>query len=386
VGEGIEMAQFESLYTVKISHDYYPGNRSEDFRVIPGGETLRWLRNHGFLFRSESSEFKVIAQVEPVTGGGVAAGRLPEPPVRHQFLLQLKQHDFLSYTNLPFHDSQKKIYYFSNLQSNISDGSKYLQSTSDHVTSVDQLSLRIGTLHYQVEGTAETKTARLLYPDWDIEEKKVVLNNEGIFDISFDLSDYPDGKAQLWIDGVKEETFYAMSRHNGSGIFGIVEIFHSDHVPVDYRYVDHQDKITTQQYHLSFQKRSTYWKYIVINKGKTEIEDPGIKYGEPSNSNGNNGNNGNAHGHNNGHGNPHTPPKYTFTQDTDGDYPDDYLVFISDQVIPLTRKGIDELSLRKKISSADRIVLDHLPNPDRNELEEKKDEPGKYYSKVFLYI
>ncbi|MCW9708154.1 hypothetical protein [Fodinibius salsisoli] len=351
------MALYESLFQLEISHDYYRNNQSADFRITPAGDTVRQLRNHGLLFRKNPSGFSVLGEVIPAGGGDVELLRSPEKPARYQFLLHQQQPDFLNYTDLPFHEVGKTIYYFNNLQSNIDGGIKYLHFASDHVTAGDQLDLESGNYRYAVSGTEIQKTARLVFPDLGIEEKQQVSNTEGVFNFQFDLSNYPAGRAELWIDGSKEELFYSAGTEQMAGVFGIIEVFHSNEVPSTYQFLDDNNFVEAQNYQLAFQKRSTFWKYIIVNKSGADLDDPGIQNGS-----------------------------YTFTQDTSGSYPSNYSVFISDQEIPLSQEGIDSLSLRKKFSTSNRKVLDGLPNPRQNMLRRDEANINKFYSEVYLYI
>lgn len=353
------MALFEPLFELKIKHSYYRDDLSVDFKAVPADDTRAKLRNHGLLFRSAPSGFTVLAEADDSAPGGLSVRRLPDEPERYRFYLIQKRSQLLNYTDLPFHQPTRTIYYFNNLNSNIADGSKLLHPSSDAVTAADQLPLEKGTYRYTATGTGQQKTARLVFTDLDIEEEQEARSREGVFEFQFDLSGYPDGRAELWVDGTPKETFYAVNRRNMASIFGVVELFHSQSVPAVYRFLESDGTLNTQRYELAFKKRSTYWKYIVINRSGSDLDDPGIE---------------------------HSDGTYTFRQDSSGTYPDNYSVFVSDQEIPLSQDGIASFSLRKKFSSANRLVLDSLPNPGSEILKRDGADSSKYYSEVFLYI
>lgn len=352
------MALFETLYQLEISHDYYSNDKSRDFDVIPSPQTKNKLRDLGFLFRSGSSGCSVVSQVEK-SSMGLSAHRVPSQPVRFQFFLKQKRSNFLNYTDLPFHQLGKTIYYFNNLQVNVVDGNKYLHPSSAGVTSADQLSLRKGNYQYKTTGTEQYKIARLVYNDLDIEIEQRAENNEGEFQFQFDLSANPGGRAEIWIDGSLQERFFAANQLDLAGIFGIVEIFYSQAVPAAYRFLNSSGIIDTQQYQLHFNNRSTFWKYIIINRTGADLDDPGIM---------------------------HSNNTYTFSRDAAGSPPSNHTVFISDQEIPLSQESIALLSLRKKFSTDNRLVLDSLPNPGSKMLKQDQTDNTKYYSEVFLYL
>ncbi|MDZ7695063.1 MAG: hypothetical protein U5K69_28755 [Balneolaceae bacterium] len=352
------MAFFETLYKLEINHDYYSDERSIDFEVVPSTKTKNKLRDLRFLFRGGPSGCSVLSQVEK-SSMGLSAYRVPEQPVRFQFFLKQKRPHFLNYTDLPFHQLGQTIYYFNNLQANVVGGSKYLHPSSSQVTSADQLPLKKGNYLYKTTGTDQHKTARLLYSDLDIEIEQQAENNEGEFQFQFDLSGNPSGRAELWIDGSLQEHFYAVNQLDMAGVFGIVDIFHSQDVPGAYQFLDSNGIVDTQVYKLYFNNRSTYWKYIIINRTGTDLDDPGISDSDNN---------------------------YTFTQDTTSSHPGNHTIFISDQEIPLLQESIGSLSLRKRFSTDNLLVLDSLPNPASEMLMQDQNVNTKYYSEVFLYL
>ncbi len=348
------MIVFQVLFEVTIEHTYYEDDASTDFQVIPTEGTRKQLRNHGLLFRNTPSGFVVLAEVDETSAGGYVVRRPPERPTRYQFLLKQNTSDFLNYTDLPLNPSGRSIYYFHNLQSNAANGTRYLHPPNK-VTRNQQITLKNGIF---TTGSKVQESVRLVYDDLSLEYKRKIQDPAGK-KVQFDLTNYPNGRAELWADGTKKQTFYTINRRDMSGIFGIVDLFHAASVPSDYRFIAGNETLQKQSYTLSFGRRSTYWKYLLFDRSEKKLENPDIEGGGSS---------------------------YSFSDVTPGSLDDHRKIFVSDQSIPLKEEGTDSFRLVEKNGGSKKTVLDPLPNPGPETLKRDENDHSKYYSEVYLYI
>lgn len=354
------MAKVKTLFKVDIEHDFHQEGINSDFEIVPTPQTSRFLRNHGMLFRPVESGCLVAALLEENELGNHHLRLIPEKSGILQFMMLNRVPHFLSYTNLPFHNLNKKIYYFNNLLSNIIEGNKLLHSAGSKVTASEQENRKSGRYHFQYNGgTKQTVTARLNFPDMGFKEEKVASNNNGVAEFDFQLSDFPTGRAELEVEGAKVDSFYSMNLQDVSKVFGMIEIFFSDEVPSPYQFFDEQGNITQQEYKISFENRKTFWKYIVINKNGENLEDIEIE------------DNDNI---------------YTFSEYLSDQYPANSKIFVSDQEISLSSEPKGSFSLITKKSSNKRVLVDPLPNPGSEMLKRDEHDKDKLYSEIFFYI
>jgi len=351
------MSIFKPLFKINIKHNYYPEGKTEDFKVIPTYETVQLLQNHGMLFRNIGSGFLVLAEVEETAPDVFALRQIPALSHHFQFMLIQQKPKFLNYTDLPFSGHRESIYYFSNLHSNQIDEDKLLYPDGAFVTEDEQMKLETGFYRFQKNETSTLLNAKLVFPDLGIEEERQVVNYNNQFEVEFDLSDFPSGRAELWIDDVLEDSFYSLNQRNKGKIFGLVDIFYSPEVPLNYRFTDEGGTLTYQEYKLSFKNRSTFWKYIVVNRSSINQEDLGVKHAS-----------------------------YTFSQDMATSYPDNYVILTSNQVIPLTKERNDTFALQKNVNSSGRDLLSPLPNPGIEALTRDMEDLQKFYSEIFVII
>ena len=94
-----------TLFTVNISHDYYPDSRCPDFVLDPTEETLAILKGHRLVAKRQIDGLSVLV---PVVEAGPNDQWTPLIPIADQqkfsFFLYLKTPDFLNFTDLKILD------------------------------------------------------------------------------------------------------------------------------------------------------------------------------------------------------------------------------------------------------------------------------------------
>ncbi|MFH5885789.1 hypothetical protein ACG2F4_15885 [Halalkalibaculum sp. DA3122] len=378
------MSVFQEIFGLNMTHSYYAAGITGDLKASPTKETAQKLRDVGLLFRTTGSGFAVFGEVVKNEADSAGLQREIDRPTRFQFILRQQNPYFLNFTDLPFHASGREIYYFNNLQVSSTAGIHFLHSPVEEeykVNTEQLLKIQHGNYRYSTAGTGDENSARLIYPDLGIRIQQRQPSVEGEFHFQFDLARYPGGRAELWFNGEKKESFYASGSEKTAGIFGIVDLFYSPLVPPDYRFIKQDGTLQKQVYTLPFKKRSTFWKYFIVNRTGHEFENPEIKgysidllehypddyYVRVADR--------------------HIPPEIRgFTRINSGEYPDNYNIFVSNQQIPLSEQGVRSLYLKKKVNSSKRVVLKSMANPGIQALKKEREEKDKYYSEVYVYL
>lgn len=116
--------RYKIFFSVEIRHDYYTDTRSHDFEISPSAETVSVLRGQGMLFKMVGNRLIVLMRVDdsdkPLSDLS-KSGKLT-------FFMKLTNPHFNNFTNLDYHPSKSKKFYFSNANQSKIGSDLYLNS------------------------------------------------------------------------------------------------------------------------------------------------------------------------------------------------------------------------------------------------------------------
>ena len=270
--------KFEILFEVNFIHEYFKDGVLKEIDFRPTDMTIIRLLDYGLLFRKTSTGFVVLYEKDTHSPG--------EPSLKpiitdEKFSFEVYAGDpwFPNYTALPLDHKSPDIFYFYNLNENISSSLKLLNN-GQHVneSNIVQLSSHI----YNLRKTIATSSALIEIFDLNgiaVFSKTIAaiqLNGNFELDYQIDFSQYGSGRFNVKIDGTDHASLYVDSMLKKKDIFGIIDIYKSALVPATYAFADASGAVTAPsvKYHIRFGRRQSTWKYYVILK---EFEtDPGI--------------------------------------------------------------------------------------------------------------
>lgn len=374
-------AIYKKLFEIKLSHRYYTSGQCADIRIKPTPRCGQLLKDYGLLC-VETAEGLTVRY--PAVAGPESQ-LVPLKPVSESisfsFILQSENPYLLNFSDLPLNASPSAVYRFDNLAANVHEGKLLISADGDNpfVSALDAIELRPQQFNYRADhGTA--LAAVEIRDAWDltlVQDTVPVL--EGALNYRVDLRRNLPGAFNLLVDGVPQLAFYADDQLTRRNVFGLINIYRDDRVPVAYQFTDpvQQHAVLPKTYCLVFNRRMTFWKYYVALKYRLKNLTPD-KW-------------------------PKDWPddwKIIYTPDPSVDIAPDAgnvktltdgtlaVPFTADAPLPFQETPIKNVQLKKTGPGANASgirEIDHLPNPSvRSIVPDASD--GKIYSEVFIYV
>lgn len=372
---------YTRLFNLSIRHDFYKDGLAEGVNLLPSADTAKLLKGGRMLFKHTPKGVTVLYRTEDdETTPFVDLGK----DVRLTLELSIdNKNEFLNITDLDESPARKysssNILYFKN-----DPAAASIDPDVPEVLGFELLDFIQGRLFtYSFAVTAAP--AQVLFRVYDESNTLVPVgkDTDGVpfngtltldkqdndtYSQQIDLRDRPKGRYRIVVRNVAdtttliEEKVYLDEYMAGKGINGIVDIIYDtagDHIYDD-----------TEEYALQFNRKQSYWKYLVVNKSNTHdfsvdtfsINDAGAA----------------------------TTPYVVNNFSVLGSVPSadvkvnglDTIVFLSDAEIPFYE--IPKLSLELKKNALINPVLGHLPNPLHSGVV--KQEAGALASEIYVFI
>lgn len=356
------MGAIEKLFQVFLQHSFYANMTTKNLSVQPSEETSRLLRNNRIIFRESNVGFYVAGETgnnnKPGEDGTHKLKRKLPTGECLRFHVISKSSDFPSITNLPVTTDDPTVFRFSNRTGMVEDDSLLLHPSSfaGEETPAYPI-LKNGILRYSVPDQSDSGTASIRRDDGRIVLWQTAEPLNDSLDFQFDMTTFPADFYTLWLGNKPVKTYYHTGERIPGFLLGVVEIETGNRVAGTHRLFEEDDTMAKPDYYIRFEQRSTYWRYHIIFQTGTVIKNPVIVAGD-----------------------------YTFKKKENGVTTDDYLIFESEQMIPLREQGIGNISLKRQTGAAHHMVLDNLPNPGTRFAEPDPIDENKYYSDIFVYL
>ena len=333
--------------------------RAKDFKVQISNDAVRWVtiehvtnnnaNNNNFNNFSAIGRYIRIHCIESNNGKGFGINELE--------VNADEQHSVVEYTG-------KKKLYFKNDPAAASTNSESPELITHDF--LDRLVPESFVYEYTVDSLVDTiieatdpegNTFKLT--DYEGNTAVIQPDENDNYQFRVDLSKHPEGKYTLAVKDVGEtetfvtNTFYVNNQLSKQNVLGIVEIVYDSangHIYGD-----------TEYYALNFSRKSTYWKYFIVNKtGQIDFEDAALDIEDSS---------GDA-------GNPYAVYEFVIggVEAENPDLNGLTTVEINSKIpIPLFERPKLHLELRDT-EAANPVIIKNLPNPlltGINDLESK---------------
>ncbi|MGM9475492.1 hypothetical protein ACS5PU_03635 [Pedobacter sp. GSP4] len=369
------MTAYRKLLSVNVQHNYYEDNLCNDLRFVPTMASQKTMVNQRWLLKAFNSGFNVITEV-----GDNLKTKIVFADTTLQFGIFLNQAaKFLGITQLnetaPDKEflSNKKIYFSNNA---LNPDLKY-QIIDGIVGDLMNLTFTLPPANTGATLRVNSSTTNNLVIAFDTDGQpvsgpyKIAVNSSDFFEKLLDMSRLPDGLYSISIknaaDTGNDLLSYKIFKSNtlsAQSIFGVLEL----KLPAS------NAAVTETKFFIRFLRKSTIWKYYVVNQSGIDLDDFDLLVkdksldGTPS-------------------GNP-VYAKYTFAGNPiPANDPDpinkiadaDILLFKSNVKIPFYQKVKIGLELSKKDGGTEVILTKNLPNP----IPEKQ---AGEESKIYVYV
>lgn len=248
------MRTYKTLFEIDILHDYYKKTYGNDLIIIPTKECSDYIRNNKLVFRTTLKGFKVSY----ISVDDIGTPLITLSDKKFMFTFRLKNSsEFLSITDLNIGGNKLANGNVIQFKNDPIDAQSIIPSIL-HLLKPNEFTF---TFPYKAEDL-ENDIATLEVLDFDNVNNQVLIFS----DIEPDKLGYYSQKLKLPVkDGKKYILRISDSNHsnedlilytdnelNKQNIFGLIEINYSSSA--------------LDKYQLQFNRKKSYWKYIIVNK------------------------------------------------------------------------------------------------------------------------
>ena len=369
--------KYNRLFNLSIGHDFLEDGIDKDIALRPDAATRQMLTNGKLLFKTLGNTSLVIFktdtnQTDPFINLG--------PDVNFRFYITTENSsEFFNITKLDNYTAGNKLYFTNNpaAPQSTSDAPEML----DH-TLIDKAFGKLFTYSYTLPATQTNVTANFriedsagnpVSPGKDADGNPLGLlitltrDDSRAFSQQVDLRDQPSGVYTIFLDNLTDtvnlNTLTVFIDNDGlsQGILGIVDITYN---ALNTIYVD------TDFFRLRFERKTTVWKYYIVNKTLgVDLNTTNLRI-EDSDPIG---------------GDPYAHIDFIL----EGAQPNvstqikgfETVIFKSDGSIPSFEQPKLNVQL---LDDANKEIVKHLPNPPLNSVE--KENSGTIEKEIFVFI
>lgn len=264
-------SRWGKLFMVKCLHDFYNNGMTSDLTFIPTEETQLLMRNLRLLFRPQKAGFIIL--YDSNNSHNLFKTRQVEKLEKLTFLIKNNNDLLLNFSNISF-GNMNKIYYLSNSFSNFEEDELNLIHPTPYIENPLGIDLIPKSRQLQLTFQKEINSKDLKLLDWKgnavnisaILQKDLPKKLDGI---SIPLRYLKQGKYVLSAKGIQEKSFYVTDNID-EFYWGIMDIYLKDEEGKGQIYSE--EAFLKPNYHIRFQARSTFWKYILISPNKKNGE------------------------------------------------------------------------------------------------------------------
>ncbi len=371
---------YTRLFNLRLSHNYFVLNRPIDIGIRPTAKTRNLLKGGRMLFKPIPHGFTVLYEaledeITPVVRLGGT--------VKLTFILTVADANrFQNITRLDMENekpfSSSNILIFRNNPDDVSHDTANPEVITHEL--LDSIRSKNFTYSFSISESVNEVIFRLtdeagipVSPGTDGEGNPLpsaltlTSGDDGIFRQRIELSRKPDGIYRITIrnqadtDTLKEEFFYADDNLTSQTFFGLAEITYDQSSGNMYG--------DTEEFELSFRRKATFWKYLIVNKNR-RIEDPGelqIEDETPEDS--------------------EVYERLQFIREGDAPHSEirindlDTVVFRSESSIPFYELPKPSVQLRRDGGT---VLIQNLPNPSTSRTMKKSGD--ELVSEVYVFI
>lgn len=369
------MTAYRKMISLNVRHNYYEDGLCNDLQFFPSQSTNTKIRNQHWINKNFSTGFHVVCQID---SGGKAMIPIDDSSLHYGILLRSAA-QFTAVTMLDqtapakIFGSGKKMFFYNE---GLNEALKYIildKIIPDIYTFQFDIATKPAAVNIRV-GNDTNNNLSVNYGTDGLPIPGPYLLNKNIDDSysgSLNMKNLPDG---LYTISVRNEadtgsnitTFkvFKSNEFSAGSYFGVLQI----KLPAT------DNKISELKFKINFNRKSTIWKYYVINKSGIDFSDFSILLKDESLDN-------------SADGNP-AYEKYQFSRSvplpTDPDpllkiTNDEVILFKSTTPIPFYQQVKTGLQLFKKEGNKETPINKNLPNPPAE--KQAGDE-----SKMYIYI
>lgn len=369
------MTAYSTLISLKVKHDYYQDNLSADLYFNPASAVKKTFKNQRWLNKVYDTGFSLICQTD--------AGNKPviniDNIVLHYGIGLRNAAKFNAVTILDqtgpvkVFSNQKKMYFFNEA---LNEVLKY-RILDEIIPDIFNLGFSIADSHTAVTLRINSLTVNNHTIEFDVSGAPVngpyhiERKTDKTFSKLLEMRHLPDGLYTISVKNAADTgadiitfTVFKSTELAAMPIFGVLELA----IPAT------DAAIIETKFSINFKRKSTTWKYFVVNRSGIDLDDFDILLKDKSNDGTPNGNP--VYGKYIFSGNPPAQPVPDPVNNIAGT---STLLFASTAKIPFFETVKTGLKLIRKEGGTEVVLAENLPNP----IPEKQ---AGEESKIYVYV
>lgn len=260
---------YGTFLTLKVSHNYFANNSTTDFKLVSTKSTDEIFRKVGFMCKSNDEGLFLLYDKARTESFVWYLENFDLP--KFSFWLHASNTYFHNFTNLPAED-RTTIFYFDNQKVETSENATLHEN--DFVSSAN--AFKIKPAYFEMSFAKNAKIALM-------DENKNIFIQETIEGqiFNFDMRGFQEGKYTITENGKDKETFVYLQNMMPPRPVGLIELKMSEKGRKEILgQIKEEEPLTTRNYKVCFETRSTYWRYLIVPKYQNSLQNLVIDTGE----------------------------------------------------------------------------------------------------------
>jgi hypothetical protein len=369
------MTAYSKLVSLKVKHDYYEDNLSADLYFNPAADVRSIFKNQRWLSKVYDTGFSLICQTDAAGKPVIGIGDI----TMHYGIGLRNAAKFSAVTVLDqtapakAFSNQKKMYFYNDA---LNEVLKY-KILDDIVPDVYGLGFSVADVHTAVTLRVNSVLVNNNTIEFDTNGAAVTgpyhidRKTDKTFSKLLEMRHLPDGLYAVSVKNAADTgadivtfTLFKSTELAAMSIFGVLELS----IPAS------SSAVTETNYSIDFKRKSTTWKYFVVNQSGIDLDDFDILLKDKSNDGTPDGNP--VYSKYNFSGNPPAQPVPDPLNSVAGT---SALLFASTVKIPFFETVKTGLKLIRKEGGTEVVLSENLPNP----IPEKQ---AGEESKIYVYV
>ncbi|MTI89281.1 MAG: hypothetical protein FH748_15100 [Balneolaceae bacterium] len=345
---------YTKLIGIEVDHEYFGDNFFSAFKIVADKETKKLLHNYGLQVKKRPKGIYIAWDKE---NEAFSTLNVEDQKIfKLSFYLEISDPFFQNYTQLDS-NTPNGVFCFSNAGTEGADH-RYFLGRSQYASLEDYCILAGDSFMYEREdsGSAETYTI-VNHLGESVSEIQITENQKKV---PLKLTDLPNGVYALRKQENDLLNFYKDASLFWKPVFGVIELYPFDETTGITDLLNGTISGFTT-YILSFKARSTIWRYYIIPKHRSGVDDVKISNGR--------------------NGGPISFIKKGHQRLSDGS---EAVVFDSESAIRLEQSTVNMYQLK---SGTGTTLINALPTPSVNFINAKKEHNQQhFYSEMYVYL
>ena len=247
--------QYKPLFIIKLAHTYFGDRPAEGFQIVPTRRTFQLIESMGMLLRRKEGELHILCDVSRTDMLYQRLVQAGNSESKFSFLLFTSNPCFTNITDIPT-DRKGRTFYFSNKHKGVENNISLHQN--EFVGAEDLYSTEPQVL----EQTGVNTDYKIALENGDAEVDMPIVDIEQGFQI--DTGRLLEGHYKVFGNDSELSSFINIGERIKGTPLGFIDLFFHSQLKQKILAELESDDLSSYLYHISFDARSVFWKFMVF--------------------------------------------------------------------------------------------------------------------------